>query len=123
MKIKEIQMKVMKMKMVRNQKVKSINQSTAIIRVMMKVILRVNIEHLDNSNRYLLSCMIINRNCLEKVMKNKRKMKLLKGMKTQKKKLIKMIMIMIKEIRTVNALIDKILKKNQEENKKKNSKR
>jgi len=55
-------------------------------------------------------------------MKNKRKMKLLKGMKTQKK-LIKMIMIMIKEIRTVNALIDKILKKNQEENKKKNSKR
>lgn len=58
-------------------------------------------------------------------MKNKRKMKmkLLKGMKTQKKKLIKMIMIMIKEIRTVNALIDKILKKNQEENKKKNSKR
>jgi len=117
-------MKMMKMETIRNQKVKNVHQNIATIRVMMKVILKVNTEHLDNTNRYQLSCRIINRNCLKKVKKmNKKrkvKMRLLKGNKTHKKKLIKMIVIMSKKMKGANVLIDKNLKESQEEKEKKN---
>ena len=117
-------MKMMKMETIRNQKVKNVHQNIATIRVMMKVILKVNTEHLDNTNRYQLSCRIINRNCLKKVKKmNKKrkvKMRLLKGNKTHKNKLIMMIVIMSKKMKGANVLIDKNLKESQEEKEKKN---
>lgn len=120
----DLKMKMMKMETIRNQKVKNVHQNIATIRVMMKVILKVNTEHLDNTNRYQLSCRIINRNCLKKVKKmNKKrkvKMRLLKGNKTHKKKLIKMIVIMSKKMKGANVLIDKNLKESQEEKEKKN---